>query len=124
DLRPVRSRDSGQMRRIGARGPVDLAEEIGRGDAFVLSAQAVDEDRELLAHRRRGGRLTVCVGEHRNLGQRRGGFGQGVDERLRPRQPYLLSGYLDSELPGNVVDVLSRAAAVHEITPLEGHALA
>ena len=120
DLRPIGSRHCRQVSRIGAGGTVDLAEELGRGDAFVLATQAVDEDREFLAHRRRSGRLTVSVGEHRNFGQLRGGLGESVDEGLRSRQPHLFGGTLDSQRPGEVVDVFGRAAEVDELAEILG----
>ncbi len=120
DLRPIGSRHGRQVSGIGAGGAVDLAEELCGGDAFVLAAQAVDEDREFLAHRRRGGRLTVGVGEHRHLGQLRGGLGESVDEGLRSRQPHLFGGALDSQRPGEVVDVFGRAAEVDELTEILG----
>jgi hypothetical protein len=120
DLRPVRSGYGGQVRRIGAGGAVDLAEELGGSDALILAAQPVDEDGELFAHRRRRRWLTVGVREHRNIGQRRGGFGEGVDECLRAGQPHLFGGTFDPERPGQVVDVFGGAAEVDEFAEILG----
>src|SRR5690606_15547845 len=124
DLLPVRARHGHGMRSVGAGRAVDLAEHLVRGDAAGLPAQAVGEDRHLLAERGGGRGLAVGAREHRHLGGLAGEGSQVLDQRLEGGQPHLVHGPADHQRVGEVVDVLAGAVDVHDLGEgLEGGAL-
>ncbi len=113
--RPVGARDGDDVRPVGAGGAVELAQVLGALDAAQLSAQAVREDGELLAHRRRRGRLPVRAAEHRDVGVLARHVGELVGQRGRGGQPHVAHAALHHERVRQVVDVLGRAREVHEL---------
>ena len=81
-----------------------------------LAPQPVREDRELLAERRRRGRLPVREGEQRLVRALVRERGDLVDERRRGRGSHTsLHRAADHERVRQVVDVLARAREVHEL---------
>ena len=123
DALPVRARHGHGVRGVGTGRAVDLAEHPVGGDAARLPAQAVREDRDLLAERGGGRGLAVGTREHRHLG---GLAGEGLevpDQRLEGGQPHLVHGPADHQRVGEVVDVLAGAVDVHDLGErLEGGA--
>ena len=112
---PVVLGDGGQVRAIGPGRAVELAQVCRPADPGELSPQPPGQDGELLAQRRRGGRLAVGVGEHRGLGVLAGHRGELFDEGGRAGRPDLLDRALDHEGVGEVVDVLGRAGEVDQL---------
>ena len=108
------------MRAERAGGAVELAEELLGLDAAQLSAEAVREHGEFLAHGRRRRRLAVRVREQRHVPHVAGHRRDLLDERRRLRQPHLLRRTLHHEGVAEVVDVLARAAEVDEFRELLG----
>ena len=107
--------DRGVVGGVRARRPVELAQVLRGVDPLELAAQPVREDRELLAHGRRRGRLTVGAGEH---GDRAVGAGHGrhlLGQGGRRGQPDLADRALDEAGVGEVVDVLAGAGEVDEL---------
>jgi hypothetical protein len=103
------------MGREGARGPGELAEELGGDDLRPDALEPVRVDRELLADGRRCRGLAVRVREDRCRGMLAGELCEEVDDPVEAGQPDVEDGRLHGERVREVVDVLRGAGEVGQL---------
>ena len=111
---PVHVGIGGEVRVEVADGAVHLRGQHDAVDLLLLAAEARRDDGELLAERGGRGGLTVRVGEHGHGRERVRHLGDLV-RHLVLRRAERLQSVAQHEGVGHVVDVLARAAEVHEL---------
>mmetsp|Transcript_20688 Transcript_20688/g.38750 ORF Transcript_20688/g.38750 Transcript_20688/m.38750 type:complete len:387 (-) Transcript_20688:605-1765(-) len=108
----------GPGRQVGvevADRTVHLGQRLDRGDARTRRLQPGDDVGDLLAHRRRAGRLAMGAAQHRHGRELMGHLAQRRDDAVQRRQHHLVARGLQHQRMAGVVDVLTRAGEMHEL---------
>jgi hypothetical protein len=115
DAGPVGVGVRDEVRREGAGRAAELAQVLGGLHLRADTVEAVHEDGELLAHRRRRRGLAVRAGEHGVVAVLHRLRAQLADDGAERGQPHLGDAGADRERVGEVVDVLAGRGEVREL---------